>query len=476
MATYDRGRHILPSVRSVLQQTFRDFELLIVGDGCADDTEEVLAPYLGPRVRWVCLPFCHGSQSGPNNEGIRASRGTNIAYIGHDDVWSPGHLEALAPLLAEGSGTDFAVSGAIFHMPPGVEAAQVTGLFEETGAAASNFFPPSSFAHRKEVVRAIGDWRAPQSIRPPVDCDFLLRAVEAGMVFRSTGRVTVHKFAAGHRYLSYLEQESWEQERMLAELAADGGETLVEEAVALAKRSNGYMAVIYPDFGRLEPGRMARENAVRKGLRIQCDHLPAQREVLVETDDAMALDWQARDMYGLRHVFRNPNPKILIPYAAGARVGIHVLFAHHDPEALSTLVVRTSEARLLLHFGKPRKHGRLYFAPVSIPLGLKTDRATFMQLELHPRQRPDGGNPGLAYAIIMVDPDGALPDTDEMPAEMEAWLTRYNDSHEPTEPEGGDALAVRQVGESPPGVCRPHPRSREGVLARIRQWLFFRRH
>jgi len=427
MATYDRGRHILPSVRSVLQQTFRDFELIIVGDGCTDDTEAVLSPYLCPRVRWIGLPHRQGSQAAPNNAGIRASRGGNIAYIGHDDIWSPGHLEALAPLLAEGSGADFAVSGAIFHMPPGVEEAQVTGLFDDAGAAARHFFPPSSFAHRKAVVQAIGEWRAPQSIRPPVDSDFLLRAVEAGMVFRSTGRVTVHKFAAGHRYLSYLVQTSWEQERMLSAISGAGEDACVEQAVALARRSHGYMAMLFSDFARFEPGQLARNNAVRKGLRIRCAPLPAQREAMVETDDSMALDWQARNGYGLRHVFKNPNPKILIPYSAPTHAGVHLLLAHPDPKALFFLVVRTSEARLVLRCGKPRTYGRQHFALASLSLRLEPDRATCLELELHPAQRPDIGNPGLAYAMILIDPAGALANPDEMPEEMEAWLSKYAD-------------------------------------------------
>jgi glycosyltransferase involved in cell wall biosynthesis len=42
MATYDRGRHILPSIHSVLRQTCQDFELLVVGDGCTDETENVV--------------------------------------------------------------------------------------------------------------------------------------------------------------------------------------------------------------------------------------------------------------------------------------------------------------------------------------------------------------------------------------------------------------------------------------------------
>jgi len=442
MATYDRGRHILPSVRSVLQQTFRHFELIIVGDGCTDDTEEVLSPYLGPRVRWIGLPYRQGSQAAPNNAGIRASRGEHIAYIGHDDIWSPGHLEALAPLLAEGSGADIAVSGAIFHMPPGVQEAQVTGLFDDTGAAARNFFPPSSFAHRKAVVQAIGEWRAPQDIRPPVDSDFLLRAVAAGMVFRSTGRVTVHKFAAGHRYLSYLVQTSWEQERILSAISSAGEDACVEQAVALARRCHGYMAMLFFDFGRFEPGQLARNNAVRKGLRISCAPLPARREVLVETDEPMAMDWQARNGYGLRHVSKNPNPKILIPYAAPSRAGVHLLFAHPDPKALFFLAVRTSEARHVLRCGRPRSYGRQHFALASLSLRLEPDRATWLELELYPAQRPAICNPGLAYAMILIDPAGALTDPDEMPVEMEAWLSKYPDVQEPTSPSDGDALVV----------------------------------
>ena len=107
-----------------------------------------------------------GGQSKPNNEGIRLARGTHIAYLGHDDVWSPHHLERLAGVV-QAHDPDFAVSGAVYHGPPGSRFYQITGKFDDPGAASREFFPPSSFAHRRDVVDRIGPWREPGELRAP---------------------------------------------------------------------------------------------------------------------------------------------------------------------------------------------------------------------------------------------------------------------------------------------------------------------
>src|SRR5262245_46935479 len=99
VSTYGRGKHIKPTIESVLKQNDQDFELLVVGDGCADETEAIVSPYLSHRVAWHNLEKRGGSQSFPNNLGIEKSRGRWIAYLGHDDIWSPRHLEALRALI-----------------------------------------------------------------------------------------------------------------------------------------------------------------------------------------------------------------------------------------------------------------------------------------------------------------------------------------------------------------------------------------
>src|SRR5215210_8057805 len=92
IATYNWSTVLPYSIGSVLDQTFTDFELLVVGDGCTDDSERVVAEIRDPRVRWIDIAPT-GHQSGPNNEGLRQARGELIAYLGHDDLWMPHHLE-----------------------------------------------------------------------------------------------------------------------------------------------------------------------------------------------------------------------------------------------------------------------------------------------------------------------------------------------------------------------------------------------
>src|ERR1044072_530455 len=87
---------VLPySIGSALRQTFLDLEVLVVGDGCTDDSESVVQSIGDERVRWINLPANTGHQSGPNNEGLRQARGEIVAYLGHDDLWLPHHLSCM---------------------------------------------------------------------------------------------------------------------------------------------------------------------------------------------------------------------------------------------------------------------------------------------------------------------------------------------------------------------------------------------
>lgn len=90
--TYDRAEVLPRAVESVLEQTYEDFELLVVDDGSSDDTEEYLESVDDERLR----PIYHETNQGCNaarNTGVEAAAGEYVAFLDSDDEWKPRMLE-----------------------------------------------------------------------------------------------------------------------------------------------------------------------------------------------------------------------------------------------------------------------------------------------------------------------------------------------------------------------------------------------
>src|SRR5512139_2675174 len=85
--TFNRTRYVGHAIRSVLQQTRRDLELLVLDDGSTDDTEAVVRAVSDARVRYVRCP--HRGISATLNTGIGLARGPYIARLDSDDEWLP---------------------------------------------------------------------------------------------------------------------------------------------------------------------------------------------------------------------------------------------------------------------------------------------------------------------------------------------------------------------------------------------------
>jgi len=95
---YNAERYIGETLESVLAQTYRDFEIVVVDDGSTDGTREIVRNY-GEPVRLVEQP-----NSGPaaaRNRGIREARGELIAFIDADDLWLPEKLALQMPMFAD---------------------------------------------------------------------------------------------------------------------------------------------------------------------------------------------------------------------------------------------------------------------------------------------------------------------------------------------------------------------------------------
>ena len=93
MPSYNTGSYIADSIRSVLDQSYADWELLIVDDCSTDHTEEVVGTFLtDPRIRF----FKNRKNSGAavsRNAALREAKGKWIAFLDSDDLWLPEKLE-----------------------------------------------------------------------------------------------------------------------------------------------------------------------------------------------------------------------------------------------------------------------------------------------------------------------------------------------------------------------------------------------
>ena len=96
--THNRGEMLRRAIDSVLSQTYKDFELIIVSDGSADETDKVIVSYTDPRIRFLKHDKSRGA-SAARNTGIRASIGQYIAFLDDDDEWTLDKLEVQVPVI-----------------------------------------------------------------------------------------------------------------------------------------------------------------------------------------------------------------------------------------------------------------------------------------------------------------------------------------------------------------------------------------
>ncbi len=90
--TYNRAHLVDRAIQSVLDQTYQDFELIVVDDASTDNTEEVVKSFKDKRIRYICLQKNKGGAAA-RNTGIEASNGEYIAFQDSDDEWLPEKLE-----------------------------------------------------------------------------------------------------------------------------------------------------------------------------------------------------------------------------------------------------------------------------------------------------------------------------------------------------------------------------------------------
>ncbi|MFI7133465.1 glycosyltransferase family 2 protein [Nonomuraea sp. NPDC050153] len=212
--TYNRGPAITATVDSVVAQSLRDWELLVVSDGSDDDTDRVVAESARAdrRVRLI-RTHRHGHPSQPRNLGLAEARGEFVAYLDHDDRWAPQHLAVLARALEGGErfaatgATRVDAAGTVLHVTPPLALCWHPEL-----QLMNAIFQPSQVAHVAGLAEQVGGWRRSESGLE--DWDLWLRLADAGVRCRTAADPTVIELVdPATRQSSLVARHGWEVAR-----------------------------------------------------------------------------------------------------------------------------------------------------------------------------------------------------------------------------------------------------------------------
>jgi glycosyltransferase involved in cell wall biosynthesis len=100
MPTYNHAEFIGDAVKSVLDQTYANFELIIIDNYSEDNTEGIIASFNDTRIKYEKFRN-NGIIAASRNVGISESRGKYIAFLDSDDIWLPNKLEKQVGFLEE---------------------------------------------------------------------------------------------------------------------------------------------------------------------------------------------------------------------------------------------------------------------------------------------------------------------------------------------------------------------------------------
>lgn len=94
---FNSEKYIAETIQSVLDQTFEDFEVIVVNDGSSDKTGEIVKSFSDPRIKYYAQENIGLSRT--RNRQLELSSGEFIAFLDHDDIWMPQKLEKQIPLF-----------------------------------------------------------------------------------------------------------------------------------------------------------------------------------------------------------------------------------------------------------------------------------------------------------------------------------------------------------------------------------------
>jgi len=183
ISTYKRPERLKRAIESVLNQTFKDFEVIIVDDNSKDNTEEVVKSFKDARIKYIKRTKNFGCDTRPKNEGILASKGEYIAFLDDDNTYRPDHLAILFNEMQKNSKTDVAYGDRWLNDETKRIAPQlgIASDFDPSLLMQRNFIDTSDVLIKRQALFDVGGWD--ERYKKYVDWNLWVRLCKYGKKF-----------------------------------------------------------------------------------------------------------------------------------------------------------------------------------------------------------------------------------------------------------------------------------------------------
>jgi glycosyltransferase involved in cell wall biosynthesis len=227
ITTYNRENLVVRALKSVLNQTLKDFEVLLVDDGSKDNTRQVIQEIQKEDRRVIYIYQENKGWPSALNTGLSNAQGRYIAFLDSDDEWHPEKLEKQAKALEEFKNVGLVSCYAFRVLPDGTKKLYKTPYLGLLGKTKWKIFwekwgiiSLSTVMIRKEVIERIGFFD--EKIKSGADVDFYLRCIkEFDFYFIDEPLVNYYEFVESLSKAQFWEKWIPEYEYMLEKYKED---------------------------------------------------------------------------------------------------------------------------------------------------------------------------------------------------------------------------------------------------------------
>lgn len=249
MPVYNRIDIVKSAIDSVLEQTYRNIELVIVDDGSDDGTAELLENIGDERIVLLRNETCQGVSSA-RNRALAAASGKYIAYLDSDNIWDPRYIAAIVGAFLELPDAEAVYSGQLLFDGKQEQPFAVRfGSFNKSLLANRNYIDLNAFCHTHDVYMRLGGfdeglWRC-------VDWDLIIRVAETSKMYSIPVLLSYYYYDKAQNTITgdtrFIHQEDIVQEKRKKRMQNNENQVTLRPP-----EMNNKVSIIIPSYESLE--------------------------------------------------------------------------------------------------------------------------------------------------------------------------------------------------------------------------------